>query len=173
VRNALNAETIERMAKEFPAGTIVLYFAHDEHVALSCEGMRRDEYATEGSLLRMSMGLRYRSSGTYAPSLWSHWGYKVLGYKKTPRLTAETDETTKRYCATAKREVFMMPKRRGGAYKPADFDYVLCDTRRNAFGLNWMQTPADVASGAPACRGGGGAMTRGSPSRAWTCTSGR
>lgn len=139
VRNALNAETIERMAKEFPAGTIVLYFAHDEHVALSCEGMREDlkyEYVTEGSLLRKSMGNRYRSIGTYAPSLWSHWG-AGRGYKKTPRLTLETDETTKRYCATAKHEVFMMPKRPvmslGDVYTPADFDFVVCDKRRNAF----------------------------------------
>jgi erythromycin esterase-like protein len=136
VRNALNAETIERMAKEFPTGTIVLYFAHDEHVALSCDAMRENQkYATDGSLLRKSMGLRYRSIGTYAPSLWSHWG-ACRGYK-TPRRTVETDETTKRYCATAKHEVFVMPKRRpalslGDVYKPADFDYMLCDKRRNA-----------------------------------------
>ena len=119
VRDALNAETIERMAKDFPAGTIVLYFAHNAHIALSSEEMRQNHmYATEGSLLRKSMGNRYMSIGT---SLWSYWGASRASRGLRPHRTVETDEATKRYCANAKDDMFVMPKRRpvmslGGFY---------------------------------------------------------
>lgn len=73
-RNRLNAATILEMATMQRMQKKVLYFAHNEHVALSCAATRRDSaYRTEGAILRQALGARYSSVATFAPETWTTW----------------------------------------------------------------------------------------------------
>ena len=78
LRNRLNGECVAHIAEMQEPGTVILYFAHNEHVAKSCSESRRNaRYATDGSvvLLRAARSAHaYYSVATFAPLLWNAWG---------------------------------------------------------------------------------------------------
>ena len=75
LRNRQNAEMILRIARDFTQRdpeTVVMYLAHNEHVALGCSACNRT-YTTEGALLRRAHGDGYMSIATYARNIGSFW----------------------------------------------------------------------------------------------------
>lgn len=77
LRNNLNAEIIMdflAMSRAKDPNSVVVYLAHNEHVALSCRESRVDPlYRVEGSLLAKSP-IKYLAVGTYSPFQYSMMG---------------------------------------------------------------------------------------------------
>lgn len=129
LRNALNAETILAIARDQPAGSTVLYFAHNEHVALACAAARADPtgaYVTEGALLRAALPRGgYRALATYSPCMWAFWG------GARPRLHDDRGEPGRPTLPPDEADVALLRPDDdagdlGGYCTLADFDATLC-----------------------------------------------
>lgn len=79
-RSRFNAGTVLSMARMHP-GYKIAYFAHNENVAFDCDAMRSPSadslYLTEGAILRWSLGDRYSSIGTFAPTMYNTFWNKL------------------------------------------------------------------------------------------------
>ena len=135
LRNILNAEVVAQVHRDHPGHT-VLYLAHNEHVALSCETSREDPgFRTDGSVLRRLLGRRrYLSIATYSPRMWSFWN--VRRHLRSPKLI--TDETRGHPAASgiivgvaeggaAPKPKPMGSDASGAHYTTADFDLTICE----------------------------------------------
>lgn len=115
LRNRLNAEIVADVARRHPRHTI-LYLAHNEHVALSCEAHRRDPaYVTDGAILRARFGARYVAVATFSPSMWCFWGGPLRRIK---------EGTLRPPRGRGAAIVVGGEQTMGDAYNSADFDYV-------------------------------------------------
>jgi hypothetical protein len=70
LRNKLNADIIRSFAKK---GTIVLYFAQNEHISNMSEKVEGGRYNTDGWHLHRSEQIEYLSVATFCPRLWATW----------------------------------------------------------------------------------------------------
>lgn len=68
LRNKLNADMVRSFARK---GTIVLYFAQNEHVSNLSKQVRGTVYSTEGWHLHRSEDVEYMSVATFCPRLWA------------------------------------------------------------------------------------------------------
>lgn len=91
LRNSFNANILLDVMndkKRIDATTKILYFAHNEHVALDCEAHRNDpKYVTEGSILRSKLDKKYMSVGTFAPNMSSLWTFPDIYIDEANRKT--------------------------------------------------------------------------------------
>lgn len=69
LRNKLNADLVISFARK---GTIILYFAQNEHVSNMSEGVHHT-YSTDGWHLAKSKDVEYLSVATFCPRLWATW----------------------------------------------------------------------------------------------------
>lgn len=126
IRNVLNAETVLRLwdvlssngqgGGDKPAK--FFYFAHNEHVALSCHETRRNpSYVPDGALLAQGCarrGIKYLSVGTYAPvmqakrGLLTHTDHNPRWREQQRRIRERVEEQRWRHagvCRGASRKV--------------------------------------------------------------------
>lgn len=137
LRNTLNARVIRAFVRTFrrtPEGktAVFVYFAHNEHIALSCHNTREDTtYVTEGPFLA-APPLRFLSIATYAPVQWSLWG-SALGVE--PTLKTDGNRAAVAAVTTKLHRRFAVRPRRASPvldlmhYNSDDFDFVLCELR--------------------------------------------
>lgn len=89
LRNTFNAKIIKSIMcekKTYNPNTKILYFAHNEHVAVNCESHRTDpKYMTEGQILKGMFTNKYVAIGTYAPNMSSLWSFPDMYTEHTNR----------------------------------------------------------------------------------------
>jgi hypothetical protein len=123
LRNQQNAEMILRIVRDHPSH-VVLYLAHNEHVALGCKGTERNgTYRTEGDLLRRALGKSgYVSIATYARNHGSFWNEAHEWRVRRDRAkTAPPMLTASRLTVLTRSPKYSL----GGDYTTADFDYTI------------------------------------------------
>lgn len=145
LRNRLNAEIVAEIARRHPRHT-VLYLAHNEHVALSCEAHRREPaYVTDGAILRSNFGARYVAIATFSPSMWCFWGGPLRQIR----------DGTLRPPRGRRAAIVVGDEPMGDDYKVSDFDYVVVEApsrvkpeiRRRTQGASRATVPSGRVAG--------------------------
>lgn len=86
IRNKCNALIINDLILQTKKNknNIYLYFAHNEHVSINCNEMRKNnKYKTEGFYLHENSLIKYLSIATFSPIQYSLWDcYEICKIKK-------------------------------------------------------------------------------------------
>lgn len=135
VRNELNAQILFdlKMKNKNKNKSKLVYFAHNEHVALAAHQTRisTTSYRTDGShledLLRRH-NLTYLSIGTFSPELWNTWGNTTPTKMKTP-VSARLEKHLKDPHAILYRESFKKDGDDMREYGLRDFHVTLVQPR--------------------------------------------